>query len=404
MTALAGATFDATPIVLAQAPTEYVDVMLAAWALVALHSSVRFVVTADTRRLVPAALATGLLLGSKGTGLIWAAVLVAAFVVSIGLLIRARRLPVLHGVYGLVIVLVSCLALGSFWYIRNWVEHDNPVYPFRVSVAGVVLFDGPDRIASRTDPGTTDRSVWPVQTVRNWASDLDFWHQGSYTYEHRVGGLGPVWAWLGAPLLVLVAVQLARRRDMTTLAVAVTAVVFLLQPYRWWSRFTIPVAGLGAVAVALVASWRHVGRVVRVAALLLGVAGVALTLSEVNPASRAEPIDASDVLELVGKSRTERSAAAVFFHEYEFADRIGDDATVVVDLEAEPVRFVYPLFGDDLERRVVRFRRDSELAGAWVVTARGRQLDAVVRRAGEHVLVSDRRGVRAWKPTPRTGS
>ena len=38
--------------------------------------------------------------------------------------------------------------------------------------------------------------------LRSWAADVDFWNQGSYDYQERLGGLGPLWPWLGLPLLV----------------------------------------------------------------------------------------------------------------------------------------------------------------------------------------------------------
>jgi hypothetical protein len=68
----AGAVFILTPAVLAQAPTSYVDVLLAAWVLAALHGLVRFAATARPSRLVVPALCAGLLAGTKGTGPVWA--------------------------------------------------------------------------------------------------------------------------------------------------------------------------------------------------------------------------------------------------------------------------------------------------------------------------------------------
>lgn len=403
LVALAGAAFVVTPVVLAQGPTEYVDVIIAAWALCALHSTIRFAVTSDVRRLVPAGLAIGMLLGSKGTGVIWAVVLVVTLVVVGASLVSRQRLSRRRALYGAATVLAACLALGSFWYVRNVAEHGNPVYPFRVSVFGAVLFDGPEHLGPIQEAVTQNQDSWPVQTLRAWAADLDFWHQHAYTYEQRDGGLGPVWAWLGAPLTLLVALGLVRRPRVLGIAVLVMGVVFVWQPYQWWSRFTIPLAGLGAVSVALAASWRVVGRLVRVGVLALGTAGAVLTIGHVDPASRAEPLDASRVLDLAGKPRSQRSATAVFFREYAFAERIRPGSRVVVDLEAEPIRFVYLLYGDDIARRVVPYTRGTDLSDAWVVTARGRTLDARVRRTGDHVLASDRRGVRAWMPRSERG-
>ena len=49
-------------------------------------------------------------------------------------------------------------------------------------------------------------------------------------------------------------VILVRRRDVALLPVGAVMLVFVLQPYAWWARFTLPLAALGAVAIALAAS------------------------------------------------------------------------------------------------------------------------------------------------------
>jgi hypothetical protein len=400
---LCGAAFAVTPVVLAQGPTEFVDVMITAWALAGLHSLVRFASTADLQRLVPVALASGLLLGSKGTGVIWAIVLGLA-VTALGVWHRrARRILVRDALGGAVIFVTACAVLGSFWYVRNWIDHGNPVYPFRVQVFDTVVFDGPSSVGAIESATTEgDPSSWPERTLRSWAKDLDFWHQDTYAYGQRSGGLGPVWAWLGAPLLALVALSLARRRDAsdlgTALAVAVVGLVFLVQPYRWWSRFTMPLAAIGLVAIAVAIAWRRVGRLIAVATVGLAIAGAVITVKHVDPSARARPARATRVLELAGSPRRERSAPAVFFPEYRFVDDIEDDATVVADIAADELRFVYLLFGDDIDRSVVRYRRTTDVRDAWVVTARGRRADTRAAADGEHVLVSDRRGLRAWKP------
>jgi hypothetical protein len=398
LVAFAGAAFAATPIVLAQGPTEFVDVMIASWTLAALHSTVRFVRAPDVRRVVPAALATGLLLGSKGTGLIWAVAIGATLLVAAVWSARRHVLTVRGAASAIAVVALACVALGSFWYVRNVAEHGNPVYPFRLAVAGVVIFDGPERLGPIQEATSQSTDPWPIQVVRNWRADLTFWNQHRYSYEQRSGGLGPIWAWVGAPLTLAVVVIAIRRRDATLLVLLLVGIVFVLQPYRWWSRFTIPLAGVGAVSVGIAAGWRGVGKVVRAAVLVLGCVGIVLVVGHVNPASRATPIRPTKVLSLATRPRSSRLASEVFFPEYGFVSAINRGETVVADLDAEPLRFVYLLYGGDLDRRVTAFRPGAELRDRWVITSRGRQADAAADD-GAHMLVSDRRGVRAWKPT-----
>ena len=394
--AAAGALLVVTPALLAQSPTSYADVIVVACALCAAHALVRFAVTRAPQRLVVAGLAIGLVLGTKGTGIVWATVLVVAGLV---LALRAGR----DGRRGAVVFVAIALVLGSPWYARNWIQKGNPVYPFAVQAAGVAVFDGPLRVADVLTPSAIAAdSPWPVQVVRSWAQDLAPWRLGSYDYQQRLGGLGPLWPWLMLPLLVPFTIALARRRSPALLVLGLVALVTLVQPYRWWARFTLALPAVGAIAVVWGATclprpWLR--NLVRAAALVLALAGVALSSFEVDPAARADPLRAADVVALIGAPTSERGVGRLFFDEYRFLEHVPDDATVVVDLRAEPVRFVYPLFGSRHTRRVLPATSGALPRGAWVMTAVGRPLDRALRRDVGFRLASVG-DVRVYAPAP----
>ena len=400
--AAAAGLFAVTPIVLTQAPTNYADVIIAACALAALHALVRFAQTAAAPRLLVAGLATGLVLGIKGIGIVWAAVLALAAVALAYRAWRTRRLSRRAATAAAGAFLIAAVALGGPWYARNWIETGNPAYPFRVAVAGTTVFDGPLRVDDvLTPPDAGSDEPWPAAIVRSWAADLDFWNQGSYDYQQRSGGLGPLWSWLGLPLAVVLAAMLVRRRNAALVALGAVTVVLLVQPYAWWSRFTIPLAAVGAIAIAAAASWAPrpwMRRTVRAAALALAVAGVGLASVAVDPAARARQIEALDVLRLAGAEPQKRTIGRLFFEEYRFLERVPEDATVVVDLRAQPVRFVYPLFGRRLERRVRAGGAYPPRETAWVVTAAGRPLDGRLQRDPRFRLDSSSHGIRVWAP------
>ena len=400
--AAAAAIFLATPVLLAQTSTNYVDVMVAAWSLAALHGLVRFGATRDVRHLAPAAVAIGLLLGTKGTGIVWGGALVVAAVVVIVVCSRRGWLASTSAARAIALVVLVPTALGSFWYLRNWIQEGNPLHPFHVRVAGVEVFDGPaelDEFLTVPDGGADQSELEAV--ARSWAADLDFWHQGPYDYQQRAGGLGPAWAWLGLPLLVPIGVLALRRRLPASVAFVITAAVLVIQPYRWWSRFTMQLAALGAIAIVATVAWlpqRSLRAAIRAVALALVVVGVALTSYEVNPASRAPTLAAGDVLDLIGEPALDRTIGDLFFPEYEFLDDVPDHATIVVDRPAEPVRFVYPLFGPSWTRDVVDAGDHPPPEGSWVVTGVGRPLDARMAQDPRFVLAADVRDVRVWRP------
>ena len=195
------------------------------------------------------------------------------------------------------------------------------------------------------------------------------------------------------------AIWLWRRRSLAGLFLVATGAVFLVQPYRWWSRFTIPLAAAGALAIVAAAGWvpPRWSRALRGAAVVLAAAGVLLASREIDPAGRGHVLSARDVVGLVGEPASERTVGRLFHDEYAFVDEMPEDADVDVDLPAQAVRFVYPLFGSELERDV-RPVAGSPRDGAWVVTGARRPIDRALADDPRFTLAFERRGLRAWRP------
>jgi hypothetical protein len=233
------------------------------------------------------------------------------------------------------------------------------------------------------------------------ASDLLPWQHGSYEYQQRSGGLGPLWSWLGVPLFIPMLVVLWRQRSSALAAMLPIVAVFVVQPYRWWARFTLPLAAAGALAVLIIDSrcrWQFWRYLLRATTCVLLVVGAGLAVVEVNPASRGQPLSARDVVALLGAPAHERTLGRLFFPEYRFLDQVPADAVIVVDVLAPPVRFITPLFGRDLRRTVVPAGARPVPASAWVVTSVGRPLDRQMS-ADRPRPFADERGVRVWAPS-----
>ena len=354
----AGALFFLTPVVVAQTTTNYVDVMVVAAFLTSLY----FLLTgvAQPRATVMLALAgcaAGFAAGVKATGVLLAAILFAMLVLHLVRLLVSGRLEARLALTGLAAFLVPLLVVGSFWYARNIVEFGNPVYPFKVEIAGLVIFDGVKDIDEiLTVPAGFEGEPRWTQVARSWWSDVRFWRRGPYTYENQLGGLGPLWPYLGLPLALALAVAATRRRDVTVVTVlGVVALSVVLLPYAWWSRFTMALAAIGALAIVLFVE-RVGGRYAR-ATLVAGTsvlvaAGLWLSLEAVDPGGRGQTLSLGQIGHLVGRSAGERTTGALFFPEYRWADEVPGGSVIGVELEAEAIRFVYPLFGPKLDRRV----------------------------------------------------
>ena len=89
------------------------------------------------------------------------------------------------------------------------------------------------------------------EVMHSWARDLMLWKTHYVSQGQRLGGLGPLWSYLGAWLTFAMAVSAWRRRKPRMLVfLLVVAVSFVAQPYPWWSRFTILLAAAGSIAIA----------------------------------------------------------------------------------------------------------------------------------------------------------
>ena len=399
--AAAGALFVLTPALLAQAPTAYVDVLQTSLVVCALHGLARFTATADPGALVVPALAAAFLLGTKGHGLVWAAVLGLTAVLVAVLHARRGRISAGRATAALVAGVAACALIGGWWLLRNVVQTGNPLYPLELRVAGRTIFAGPFRVEEVLTQPPGGPGSRPVLVARSWAADLLPWRHAPYDYQQRDGGLGPLWSWLGV-LVVPFLVAAGRRRSPVLLAALLPFLVLVVQPYPWWSRFTLPLAAVGAVA----AVWA-VGRVRRRGlrqALQAAVLGLALlqtllVVVAVAPASQARPLPAWEVARLLGSPPSERTLGRLFLPEYAFLDQVPDTATVVVDVEAPEVRFTYPLFGRRFERTVLPWQPGADTVPdeAWVVGSRGRPLGDQMAK-DRPAPVSDVRGVRVWAP------
>jgi 4-amino-4-deoxy-L-arabinose transferase-like glycosyltransferase len=389
--AAAGAIYFLTPVILAQSSTNYNDVAFTGMFLCAVYFVLRYAISGIARPayLALAGLAAGFALGSKGTGVLYAAVLLLVVVVAAGRAVVRKSATVRVAT---VLVLVFCaglLATGGFWYGRNLVQHGNPVYPFDLTVGGVQLFSGPVHVKDiLSDPiQYRGESNWE-RVVHSWVHDGTPTRGGDgfYEYEERVGGFGIVWPWLALPAIAVFVVFAARRRrDLLLALILPLAVIFLLQPYQWWSRFTMILPALGAVAIVHLLE-RLPGRsrtVVAVACVALVVFGAAAATATIDPAGHGRQLSAFRVVRLVTAPSDQRTVGSLFHPEYKWLDRVPSSARVDVELGYEP-RFIYPVFGPNFSRPVHALHAESEQAltkelaidrPAYVLVGRGSSLD-----------------------------
>lgn len=243
----AGAAWLTLPAVLLQLPTNYVDVAAAALALCAIAFLLG---PADRTRLMFAAVALGLFLGSKPTAPPAVALLSGALVIVAVRAGLGRLVPLA----GLLMV-----ALGGESYLRNTVRHGNPVWPVRLEL-GPIDLPGTFTVADLLAAGAAAPRTHGNLVERVLGSWSVIWPHFP-AFDMRVGGLG---------VLVLVAIPVAavrllrRCRGWQAVVMVLIVAATLATPEPAVVRFVLPFAGL-VLAAAVPATeslrsraWLHI--------------------------------------------------------------------------------------------------------------------------------------------------
>ena len=201
---------------------------------------------------------------------------------------------------------------------------------------------------------------------------------------------------------------------MFAFALLPVALLLLVQPYDWWSRFTIPLAGIGAVAVAWALTAERAPRVLHralaVTVVVLGVAGAAIVTARVDSALGVT-LRLPEVLRMAvggapGFGTLYEKPAYVWVEKVRRPSRIAIDWPSRMVIDKSTVRFGSPLAGDRLQHRLFAFPRDGDAEEFvrreridYVMTTRGSPLDRAIRDSASPIfrLVSTRGRARVYR-------
>lgn len=340
------------PIVINQAKTTYVDIMLSALFLAALA-----IVTKKGLSwldLVITGVIFSLLIAVKSTGLIFVLACVPFLLMNI-LKFKKHRLIPEYKQYMLHLGLVFLpMLFGLYWYIKNLFVYGSPLYPFGLKAFGVTIFPGrtfQDFIAG----AFTGSSVMPADALQRlwfvWTEQKD-WFGCLYNYDSTFSGLGPVWFTILIPSILVATVLAIKRRQYLFLALTVAvAVVFAIYPANFYARYTIflvlaGVMSFGLVATLLGDSVRRFSRIVAIG-LALVVIATTFTLCNFSPTVIRNQINNVKA----GHPREGLAYRNTFGDSYLFLqNRVQAGETVAY---GSAPYYIYPLWKADFSNRVV---------------------------------------------------
>jgi hypothetical protein len=249
---VAGLLALSVPMVVFQSFSGYVDLYAAAsWlsAVLALAWASRAEFDRGRRGLIIlAGLSAGVALGSKTTYLIMNAMLLLAAVSIDWIRPRARQMHQFQPVRNGLLFGLASLVCSGFWFARNTVQAGNPLYPFRIAIAGHEILPG-----CYTMDWAFPERTFGEKVLRWW----DYpWREPKYSgtgpdpgYPYsRNNGVGAAYTAFVPIGLVAVCVTAFRRRPRTTeeiwqllyLGFAVSGMVLVVTVFKEMLRYILP--------------------------------------------------------------------------------------------------------------------------------------------------------------------
>jgi hypothetical protein len=262
-----------TPIVILQSTTNYIDIAVAVLFLIAIN----FLIYDDTKdsplHFLLAGLATGILGGSKGSGPIFIVVLSTVVVIqqfikspSLFTPTSSRNFGRGRTIHYSLYFIAPALLMSGYWYIKNWVLYNNPVYPIEVSFFNIELFKGLyegiidplPRVLVNLSPLSRPFYVW-LERVEY------------YLYDSRLSGFGSVWFILLLPSIVIAIFTALKEKKFNFLFVSIILIgTFIIYPRNWYTRYVLFVIGLGSLSFGLTLNYfKERQKAIKIIALLL---------------------------------------------------------------------------------------------------------------------------------------
>ncbi len=287
------------PVVILQSTTNYIDIAVSVLFLIAINFLMHDDMYSSDKNVVPArnkkmpillsGLATGILVGSKGSGPIFAVVLstmviLKGFIKYMGMVRSLPHPPIppllrggKRGVRGdfrdknslilyVVYFMVPAILIGGYWYIKNWVVYGNPVYPMEVSLFKIKLFKGLFEGIIDPLPDVLSKLSLLGKLVYVWQENVQF-----YLYDSRLSGFGPLWFILFLPSIVIAFFYAVKNKKYNFLFIsAILVVTFIIYPRNWYTRYVIFILCLGNLSFGFTLNYFETRqRIIKPIALLL---------------------------------------------------------------------------------------------------------------------------------------
>lgn len=345
------------PIVLNQLKTTYVDVMLSTLYFAA----IAIILQEKLRKLdfVLIGIILSLLISIKSTGFLFVAALAPLVLWKIYDIRSKKSRQFVQNYVKPILLMAAPMVFGLYWYVKNFIVYDTPIYPFGFKLLGKSIFPGrtfqefaADAVSQNTSlPHDYLQRIWYV-----WTEQKD-WFGCFYNYDSNYTGFGPIWFVILLPALIVALYIAIKKRNYIFLAINIlTAGLFVAYPANYYSRYTIFIAGIGLLALSLTLSSIHhtFAKFVKVLCVVLAVLVIGTNFVLCN----YTPLVIKDQLKSL---RRGDDRGAIYNnnpgHAYVFLEGQVKPGDVVV-YDSKPY-FIYPLWKPDYSNDVIYVPADN---------------------------------------------
>lgn len=371
-----GCLFFLTPIVIAQAITNYVDLMFGAMFLVFFYFYLKYINSKRIAYVGLAGLAAGVTLGIKSSAAAYIGVCV--IVVFIDLMIRLWKKEIVLQEIGKIISIfvIPTILVGGFWYFRTWIIYGNPLYPFTVKLGEWVMFEGrgsmKDMIMVANTPPEIRELEWWKQLLYSWKHIFI-----KPSYDQGLGGLGIFWTFMAFPSLIITTIYMwiKERKNFWCVFLPVI-IIFLIQPSNWWSRYTLYIVAFGSCAFVYILSkitHKMVKYIIIIFTLLCVMMMSYLGYDHIF-------YNMPYVEQVLTWPKETRTLGNTLRQEYRWADSV-PEGSIIASTSLNP--FMYPLFGKEYTNKVIPISTELLTKEEYLDMLHDNQVDYIFVRADE---------------------
>ncbi len=218
-----------TPAVVFGGGSGHIEVRMILFLLLASWSVTKLIFDNDWRYAVVVGLSLGFLIGSKYTGLIFAAALVATFIGFMALKRETKWLSMSS------VIVLCVIVAGSQWYVWNWLHTGDPIFPVLYEILNLSepgLWDAEHHQMLKSFLASTER---PLPRTVFWFFAYPFvaTFGGPISFESGKIGFGPYLP-LILPLVIIGMWRFRNRFSISKLAPILTIVTII---YLLWFLF-----------------------------------------------------------------------------------------------------------------------------------------------------------------------